>query len=247
MPLREQLEHHGNWLFRRRSYLPVLLFALMLPAVWRIEYPGGGRHDLDLAWEMLCLAVCLIGLAIRIKTVGHSPRGTSGRNTRSQLADVLNTTGMYSIVRHPLYLGNALMWLGVAMFPRSAWLVLGVGLSFWLYYERIMLAEEEFLRRRFGEDYMRWATATPAFLPNFRLWTPPYLAFSLRTVFRREYSGFLGVVASLVFLEWIGDISAGEGFRLDPVWAVLLGATLLLYLVLRTLKKRTRYLDVPGR
>ena len=62
----------------------------------------------------------------------------------------LNTSGLYSVVRHPLYLGNYLMWLGVALFSRTWWAPVIVSLVFWLYYERIMFAEEEFLRRQFG-------------------------------------------------------------------------------------------------
>ena len=33
-------------------------------------------------------------------------KNTSGRNTHDQVADSLNTSGIYSIVRHPLYVGN---------------------------------------------------------------------------------------------------------------------------------------------
>ena len=51
---------------------------------------------------------------IRIYTVGTTPAGTSGRNRDKQIAEKLNKTGVYSIIRHPLYLGNLLIWLGVA-------------------------------------------------------------------------------------------------------------------------------------
>ncbi|NLL27934.1 MAG: DUF1295 domain-containing protein [Bacteroidales bacterium] len=44
------------------------------------------------------------------------PKGISGKNTEKQIADFLNTKGMYSIVRHPLYLGDFLMWLGLFIY-----------------------------------------------------------------------------------------------------------------------------------
>ncbi len=58
------------------------------------------------------MVISFFGLALRVIVVGHAPYGTSGRNTREQVADTLNTTGMYSIVRHPLYLANYLIILG---------------------------------------------------------------------------------------------------------------------------------------
>ena len=54
--------------------------------------------------------------------VGFTPRGTSGRNTKEgQVAESLNTLGMYSMCRHPLYLGNLLMWLGIVMYMGHLW------------------------------------------------------------------------------------------------------------------------------
>jgi protein-S-isoprenylcysteine O-methyltransferase Ste14 len=72
-----------------------------------------GVQRSDGLWEAICVAVSLVGLGIRIATVGHAPGGTSGRRTvGGPSALALNTSGMYSVVRHPLYLGNYFQWLG---------------------------------------------------------------------------------------------------------------------------------------
>ena len=118
------------------------------------------RHFGDLAenlYEVCCLLISLAGLAIRCVTVGFAPSGTSGRNTGGLKAARLNTTGMYSIVRHPLYLGNAVILAGVLLFVQVWWFALVGALLALLHYERIIFAEEEFLKRRFGESYERWA------------------------------------------------------------------------------------------
>jgi protein-S-isoprenylcysteine O-methyltransferase Ste14 len=246
MPLREELERSGNWLFSRRSYLPIAMLIPIVVALRGYHYPDG-RHDLDLAWEMFCLAIGLAGLAIRALTVGFTPAGTSGRNTTGQAAAALNTRGMYALVRHPLYLGNYLMWLGPALFPHVWWVPVLLTLVFWLYYERIMFAEEEFLRRSFGSEYEEWAARTPAFFPTRLRWVAPKLPFSARNVLKREYSGLFGLVVTFVLLEAVSDYAATGGFEWDPVWAAIFAVSLVTYVVLRTLKRQTRVLHVKGR
>jgi protein-S-isoprenylcysteine O-methyltransferase Ste14 len=246
MGLREEFEATGNWLFRRRGYLPLLLFPLLLVAARGSSYPSGD-HAVDAAWEGVCLLLALIGLALRVGTVGFVPRDTSGRNSGAQQAGSLNTSGFYSIVRHPLYLGNYLMWLGVALFPRSWWAPVIVSLVFWLYYERIMFAEEEFLRRKFGPLYTSWAATTPAFVPRPTLWRHPGARFCLLTVLRREHSSLLALMASLTALEVTSDYADTGRLIVDPVWGTALAVSLVLCLAVRTVKHRTRLLHVEGR
>lgn len=246
MALRDELPREGAWLFRWRSYLPLLLLSVVLFQMKDFDYIGRS-HRLDLAWDLFCLAVSLLGLGIRALTIGYTPRGTSGRNTRGQVADVLNTTGMYAVVRHPLYLGNFFMWLGVALFPHNIALVLLSVLAFWLYYERIMFAEEAFLQGKFGAAFQEWAARTPAFIPDLRRWETPDLSFSLRNVLRREYSGLLAVVAIFTLLEVLGDRVVEGTWTIDPIWLGIFAVGTTTSLVLRTLKRRSRILDVAGR
>ena len=123
MILKEEFEKTGNWLFRWRSYLPLTVIGIFLLALRDYESPGPGEYS-ELLWEVFCLNVCFFGISIRILTIGRTPKGTSGRNTKKQVADTLNTTGVYSVVRNPLYLGNFFMWLGLALFAHLWWLTL---------------------------------------------------------------------------------------------------------------------------
>jgi protein-S-isoprenylcysteine O-methyltransferase Ste14 len=243
MTLHERMLAVGKWLFRWRSYLPLSFILILVPGIMEFSYPEGS-HAHDLVWEMVCLSISFFGLFIRCYTIGYVPKGTSGRNTKRQVAAALNTTGMYSITRNPLYLGNFFMMLGILLVVRLWWVVLIYALSFWIYYERIIYVEEEFLKEKFGDDYEQYEKSTPVFIPNFKLWRPPNLPFSLKNVLKREYSGFFGVIASFTVLEISCDYAATGKLILDKVWLFIFLIGLVAYSILRTLKKKTRLLHV---
>lgn len=248
MSLTDQFVRQGLWLFRWRSYLPLIVFPLLVLAMQDGEYfETHFGETVDLWWGSFSIAVTFFGFALRIFTVGFVPSGTSGRGTRTQKADVLNQTGMYSIVRHPLYSANYVIFIGALMFAQSLWFMLVGTLAYWLYYERIMYAEEDFLRKKFKDAYARWAAITPAVLPNLRRWTRPELPFSLRSVLAREHSTMLTLVALLTVIELVSTIIEGETPILDRDWVTFLMTGAVLYLFLRTIKKHTRLLQADGR
>jgi protein-S-isoprenylcysteine O-methyltransferase Ste14 len=244
--LRNQLEENGSWLFRHRSYLPVAAIPVFLGCLPSFTYLAS-NHGINEAWQLICLLISLAGLVIRIMTVGRAPIGTSGRNTREQVANTLTTTGIYSVVRHPLYLGNYLIFLGMALWPHNGWLAVVTSCAFALYYERIMLAEEAFLRERFGEDFETWAARTPAFLPRLGGWKPSSVTFCWRTVLQREYNAFLLILGVFFVFDLIGDAVAEKRWHMSYGWFSLFVAGFVIFATLRTIKKRTRLLHVEGR
>lgn len=246
MALQEEFERSGSWLFQWRSYLPLSLIGVVLLAMREFHYPGGSK-TLDHLWESVCLLISFFGLGIRVFTVGHTSQATSGRNTKRQVADTLNTTGIYSVVRHPLYLGNFFMFLGVVLFAHLWWLTFIYILAFWLYYERIMFAEEAFLRKKFGDEYMTWANNTPAFIPRFRNYRKPDLPFSLKKVLRKEYNGFFSVIIVMFILEHLGEIALNGKLELDLHWTILLSLGFIVWATLRILKKKTTLLKEHDR
>ena len=185
MALVHEFENSGNWLFKRRSWLPVFI---IVPGILIMYLGDREAIHFDIREELIFLAISLFGQIIRILTVGFTPRNTSGRNTiNGQIADELNVTGIYSLVRHPLYLGNFFMWLGAALFLRSIWFTVIFGLLYWIYYERIMFAEEQYLRKKFGDIYDKWSETVHSFIPLTFNYITPGLPFSLRNVLKREY------------------------------------------------------------
>jgi protein-S-isoprenylcysteine O-methyltransferase Ste14 len=249
MAMIEEFERTGNWLFKGRSFFPLIWYGLMALVIGMGWDPFFQTFDASVAWA--CIAVSMFGQFIRALTIGYTPRGTSGRNTaEGQIAEVLNTRGMYSLVRHPLYLGNYFMWLGIMIYVGNAWFVLVCSLLYWLYYERIMFAEEAFLRGKFGQAYLDWSVEVPSFWPRNLNWQRPDATFSMRNVLKREYNGFFAVFVSLAL------ISAGKNLvhtpgawdtALEPFWQYMLAATFTIFFTLRSLKRYSRILHVEGR
>lgn len=244
MALVHEFEKNGNWLFKRRGWLPLFIF---LPSLAYVYLSGAEAMKFRPGIEITCLGISLTGLVIRAITVGRTPKGTSGRNVNKQVADTLNTSGIYSVVRHPLYVGNFFMWLGPVLWLRSVWIAVIFCLLYWLYYERIMFAEEQFLRRKFADKYDEWASGVKAFLPSFNNYRKSELPFSLRNVLKREYNGFGTVFLVFAVLDLVRNIALNQEIRLNLLWAVLMGCGLIIWIVLRTLKKFTARLDVKGR
>jgi protein-S-isoprenylcysteine O-methyltransferase Ste14 len=242
MALREEFKKQGNWLFRWRSYLPLIMIIIVFLGMGHFEYPGHSEKYDDI-WEIICMFISFSGVGIRFFTVGYTPEGTSGTNTRKQIADSLNTVGMYSVVRHPLYLGNFIIWFGLSAFFHLWWFSLIVTLIFWLYYEKIMFVEEEFLREKFGDNYSQWAEKTPAFIPDMRKWSSSDMAFSFRKAVKNEYKSIFAIIVAFLILEIIGDIFVEQKFEIDKMWLSILIAGSIMYVIIRFLKKRTKILD----
>lgn len=238
--------HAGQWLFRWRSYLPlaILVYVLVLAALHPV--PTGGE-EAAAVWSLAGIAVGLLGFAFRGWTVGRVPMGTSGRGTEFFIAETLNTEGSYSAVRHPLYFGNYLMWIGAAAVAGNVTALVVVTLAFWIYYERIMMAEERFLYESFGEGFGAWAARTPAFLPKLGGWKRSPHRFSLRYALGRDYSALYGLVASTTAVEVTRNVAAGRGWLPGPAWQWYFGVGTAVYLILLLLKRNTRLLEVSDR
>ncbi len=246
MSLKHEFESQGVWLFRWRSYLPFAFVPLVVIAIFN------GHHDgthfwADLVWPVVCLTISITGLLLRVHCIGHAPPGTSGRNTTKQIADVLNTTGLYSVVRHPLYLGNFLISLGIIAQPACYWLTTIFALAFYLYYERIMFAEEAFLANKFGVKFDEWAAVTPSFIPNMRTWRWPDRAMCWNKVAKQEAAA-IGVITIGFFAAEVGThLATGSIEQLEPGWILFAIFGVAIYTALRAYKKVDRWKSKAAR
>ncbi len=245
MALVHEFEKSGNWLFRRRSWLPVFLIAAGIIVMY---FTNRQAILYDNRKELLFLGISLLGQTIRIITVGYAPKNTSGRNTSAgQIADELNITGIYSVVRHPLYIGNFFMWLGPVLFIRSLVFVLFFILIYWLYYERIMFSEEQFLRRKFGDAYDKWSENVKAVIPRLKGYIKPSLGFSYKAILKREHNSFINIFIVFVILDLLRNYFLSGRLYFTPMWIYAGVAALCIWIPVTLIHKKTTWLEEEGR
>jgi hypothetical protein len=137
----------------------------------RLRYNELARQGLGLLLVLICTLYAepgrekiLIGFGLAI--VGQLWRiyaaGVIYKNRQ------LATTGAYSLVRHPLYLGNFLILVGFTL-AGANWAVAIVVIGFFFfYYPAAIRYEDAKLEEIFGDAWRNWAKDIPAMFP-FRL------------------------------------------------------------------------------
>jgi len=105
-----------------------------------------------------------------------------------------------------------------------------------------MFAEERFLERKFGQDYVDWSMKVPPFWPSMKNYIRTEIPFSMKTILRREYSGISATIIGFVFVAFLRNwfIKGEPEFLLSH--GIVLAVALLISLVLRTLKHNTKLL-----
>ena len=216
------------WIFRWRSYVPLGAVAgLGLGLWWGLAAPPSTVRF----WLAGGFLLSAAGLAVRLHAVGHAPPGTSGRHRR-QHAAALNTFGIYSLLRHPLYLGNILIWAGVSLtsgWPAGAAVSTVLGA---LMFHSIARLEDAFLHESFGAAHEEWASVTPAFVPKPALWRPTREPFRWPRAVASEYSTLHSIGLLALLFAALRAAAEGGGVPSGTWWA-LFAMNSGLYLALR--------------
>lgn len=176
---------YGNFVFRYRDYLAPLVVLLIVaftrPHGWGVRWLNG-------VVDVVGVFLALCGQALRALVIGLAYIQRGGKNKRIA-GDRLVISGMFAHCRHPLYVGNFLLFTGLMIIWSSPWaLVIGVGLV-GLTLFAMASAEEAFLARKFGADYVAYCRRVNRFVPNLHgLWrTIRGFDFDWKRVIRKDY------------------------------------------------------------
>jgi protein-S-isoprenylcysteine O-methyltransferase Ste14 len=240
--LERALLAYGNFVFRHRNNLVPAAIALIVLLTRPRPWLGDERFDAVL--DTIGILVSLTGQALRVLVIGLAYIQRGGKNKRIA-ADHLVTDGVFAHCRHPLYVGNFLLLLGLMMIWNSPGAYVigmgGVGLSLFA----MASAEEAFLRRKFGAAYEAYCARVNRFVPNFRglRQTLADFHFDWKRVLRKEYGTTFSwtttavVLIILEHLEWDRWADArGVVIRAALAWLCLAA----LWGVARWMKKTRR-------
>ena len=188
----------GNFFFRYRNALFPVCF-LLVPLIGRPTMMGGPALDRRLTG--LGMLVALLGQLVRLMTIGYEYIERGGREGKVY-ASRLVQGGVYALTRNPMYVGNALIAVGMTMVA-GAPLIYLVTLPFFLFvYQAIVAAEEVYLRGHFGTAYDQYCAAVNRWWPSWRQ-LPKALGgrrYDWRSAVRKELSTATGLLSGFIWL-----------------------------------------------
>jgi protein-S-isoprenylcysteine O-methyltransferase Ste14 len=146
--------------FRRLAWLPGLaLDALLALNLGRVDLLPG------LAWGCAGLGLLVFAAGTGLSFAGWLALGPN-RAPAATLVDghTLVTAGAYRLVRHPVYAGTILQFLGAGLALQNWLLLLGAGLAF-AFWKYVSDREDEQLEQRFGRAFQAYRRRVPQLLP----------------------------------------------------------------------------------
>jgi protein-S-isoprenylcysteine O-methyltransferase Ste14 len=139
--------------------LLTLLISILLGRLVR----WGWLARLGLGWRLgaASLAVCT-GVAIAGSGARTLARlGTNINPSRPTMA--IATEGVFARTRNPMYVGGSLAFVGLAIACALDWVLLLLLPSLLLLHYGVILREERYLERKFGEPYRRYKASVPRY------------------------------------------------------------------------------------
>jgi protein-S-isoprenylcysteine O-methyltransferase Ste14 len=138
-----------------RFPFPPLLFAGPLALalavdrwVLRLPLPAAGRRGTRASGTAVAIGGALLSLS-GVLTVLHQGTTVVPHHAVSRLV----TTGPFRWTRNPMYTGHVVVLLGAALRAGSWWPLVVVPLCMQATTRLVIRPEEEYLSRRFGDDY----------------------------------------------------------------------------------------------
>lgn len=142
--------------------IPLATLAIACGLQWL--FPLGLLSGIGIAWRIGVGAVAtIVGVLITVNgRLALTSRGTNVNPFRPVTA--LVTTGIYLWTRNPMYVGIAPVMCGIAFMFALDWLLLLVVPSYLILHFCVIEREEQYLERKFGDEYSRYRARAPRYV-----------------------------------------------------------------------------------
>lgn len=188
---------------RRSIFLNGIIMALagcLIILLYRHIVPHRQSAITDQIIDSAGLTVILIGQYLRISARGY-------KSERLIEKYMLITDGPYGLVRHPMYLASFLIGLGLVIMLFEWWGVIVYAAFFALWYWPQIHDEQQWLVKKFGQQYLDYCKATPACVPRLKALVSfrakKYIPLKLAWI-KREWN---------TILIWSLAVAAAEGYQ----------------------------------
>ena len=235
----------GNFFFKYRNWIFILFYAALFIPSWPLF--SKTQFALDSYYVLpvvIGLFITILGQLIRGLTIGLAYIVRGGKEGKPY-AEGLVTEGIFNHCRNPLYVGNILMLLGVGILANSLVYVAIVIPVFLFVYQAIVLAEENFLRGKFGAGYDEYCKKVNRWIPNLKGIGKTFgkMQFNWKRWILKEHTTqfiwLVGIV--LILLLKYPQITRGNEQLRNTLLIIILVGLLLLYGLIRYLKKTGKF------
>ena len=128
-----------------------LLVSLLARRTWHLNLAPGTLA----VFRYLGIALEITGVAVLGMSYGSMAAAGTTIDPREHSSKVV-TSGLYAYSRNPIYLGWFLLIAGIG-FRNASLLVLAIAVTMMLLlYWAVIVEEEAYLEKRFGEEYLRY-------------------------------------------------------------------------------------------
>ncbi|MFI5186043.1 MAG: methyltransferase family protein [Chitinophagales bacterium] len=224
----------GNFLFRNRNGIfPLFYLMLFIPSREVFSNPTTSM--------IIGFSITIIGQFVRVMTIGLVYIIRGGKERRLYAEDLV-TTGIFAHCRNPLYVGNILIVVGLGIASNSLLFMAVFTPVFLFFWQAIVIAEENYLQNKFGEQYDEYCRRADRWLINFKGLgkTIHGMQFNWKRVIIREYSStYVWLTgAALIVMKHFYFHKEQFDFHKNLIFFIsALAGLLILYLVARYLKK----------
>jgi protein-S-isoprenylcysteine O-methyltransferase Ste14 len=186
------------------------IFAVLMVALLLVSAPDMAAGEFP--------RECMLWLGYFLVIIGALGRGYCSAYIGGRKNDVVVREGPFAVVRNPLYVFSFLAMVGIGLQSGMLTILILLVGAFMLYYPAVVAKEENFLRHKFGEAYLKYTQEVPRWIPNLKLWNEPALVESQPKFLRKT---LMDAAIFFIPMPAFAILESLHSHAILPVWLTL--------------------------